>query len=157
MQTSVIFKNDSVPRHKQSSQVDPALKVVAIRTAFIARFIVLREGRRSRAHRAIEKLTWNVNTSSNELAERIRQTFVDNGDKLEPVNRDISRALRHAERSAVYFIQEYLDRATLNFAQALLDYEKSNKMLFGEDNINGPRKGGWRLETLTETNEENGE
>ncbi len=126
---------------------------VAIRTAFIARFIVLREGRRSKAHRIIEELTWESSASANEIALKIREAFIENGDQLFPVDRDINRAFVHAERSGKYFVDHYLERATLTFKDALIDYAKSNMMLFGEKEFEGekkndptiPKKGGWRI------------
>jgi len=59
------------------------------------------------------------------------------------VERDIRRALAHSSRSLNHFISEYALRATLNFIDALYDYERSNKLLFGEDEH--PKLGGWRL------------
>lgn len=115
----------------------------ARRTAFIARFIVLRESKRSRAHRKIEKLTWRRTTSAEELAETIRGIFRANGDNLVPVERDIVRALAHANRSVNHFIKEYCSRATDNFQEALLDYQRSNTLLFGEDDQ--PKLVGWRI------------
>ena len=132
-------------RQKMDQSMDPQLRDVAIRTAFVARFIVLREGRRSRAHRLIENLTWDTTTTARELAAKFRQAFIENGDKLQPVDRDIIRALKHAERSAGYFIEEYLSRASTTFTQALFDYERSNSLLFGGDPESVPRTGGWRL------------
>ncbi len=120
------------------------LKIIeARRTAFVARFIVLREARRTRAHRNIEKMDWYIHTSAEELAERFRQAFIENGDNMVPVNRDIRRALAHAERSINHFIGEYASRSTYNFIDSLCDYERSNKLLFGEDE--SPKAGGWRL------------
>jgi len=116
----------------------------ARRTAFIARFIVLREAKRSRAHRAIEKMTWQDYASAEDIAEHIRQLFIHNGDNMEPVERDIRRALAHANRSLNHFINEYAQRSTLNFYEALLDYEKSNTLLFGDDEEQ-PKVGGWHL------------
>ena len=116
--------------------------VEARRTAFVARFIVLREARRTRAHRKIEQLAWAKETSAEELAEEFRRAFKENGDNMVPVNRDIRRALAHADRSINHFIGEYASRATLNFIDALMDYERSNKLLFGEDEQ--PKTGGWR-------------
>ena len=145
MQVGAILRKESVPRHRVSAHVDPSLREIAIRTAFVARFIVLREGRRSRAHRLIEKLTWKPETTAKELAQMIRQAFIDNGDKLQPVDRDLQRALKHAERSAGYFIEEYLTRASNSFEDALIDYEKSNRLLFGDDPKEVPRCGGWKL------------
>jgi hypothetical protein len=123
---------------------DDNKRAIALRTAFLARFIVLREGRRSRAHRLIEDLAWNENSTAYEVAELIRQSFIKNGDKLGPVERDIRRALQHAECSARYFADQYSERSTKSFREALVDYQRSNKMLFGEDPDEVPRKGGWR-------------
>lgn len=124
-------------------EVDPELRRVALRTAFIARLIVLREGRRSRAHRLIEALEWEESSTAYELYDRIRDTFVKNGDRLGPVDRDLRRSLEHAERSVDYFLQPYVERATLSFKDALIDYRRSNMLLFGgEDEV--PRSGGWR-------------
>lgn len=115
----------------------------ARRTAFIARFIVLRESKRSRSHRVIEQMEWDQRTTAEELAERIRNVFVENGDNMEPVDRDIKRALAHSTRSLNHFIGEYAERSTLNFIDALYDYERSNTLLFGDDEH--PKLGGWRL------------
>jgi hypothetical protein len=124
----------------------PELLCAARRTAFVSRFIVLREGRRSRAHREIEELVWEANTTAEELHKLFRQCFINNGDKLTPVDRDLNRALEHAETSATFFLDQYVDRMTLSFHEALLDYERSNCLLFGDDSgSNAPRKGGWRL------------
>jgi hypothetical protein len=100
--------------------VDTAV-IEARRTAFVARFIVLREARRTRAHRTIEQLSWNKDTTAEELADLFRTAFKQNGDNMVPVNRDIRRALAHADRSINHFIGEYSSRATLNFIDALID------------------------------------
>ncbi len=133
--------------------MDPEVRKMAVRTAFVARFIVLREGRRSRAHRIIEELSWAPDTSAEELAEAIRAAFIQNGDKLEPVDRDIDRALVHAERSADYFLDNYVTRATDNFRDALVDYARSNQLLFGDES-DVPRKGGWRVALVFANNVE---
>lgn len=117
--------------------------IQARRTAFVARFIVLRESKRSRSHRIIEQMDWNPDTSAEDLAERFRRVFQENGDNMEPVERDIRRALAHSERSLNHFIAEYSLRATHNFIDALYDYERSNTLLFGDDEH--PKLGGWRL------------
>ena len=124
--------------------VDPELRRIALRTAFIARFIVLREGRRSRAHRQIEQLTWPAQATAYDLYTLLRETFVANGDRLQPVDRDLRRALEHSERSVDYFVEQYVDRQTLSFKDALRDYYRSNQLLFGEDG-EVPRTGGWRV------------
>jgi hypothetical protein len=124
------------------SEESPAV-IRARRTAFVARFIVLRESKRSRAHRRIEELTWESSTTVDELAETIRQIFVDNGDNMGPVDRDLRRAVGHSKRSLNFFISEYESRSTLNFIDALFDYERSNTLLFGNDDQ--PKPGGWRL------------
>lgn len=126
-------------------KIDPESRRIALRTAFVARFIVLREGRRSRAHRLIEEMKWTPESCAEDLYRMFRQAFLDNGDKLQPVDRDLKRALGHAERSVDYFIGQYIDRATLSFAEALEDYERSNQLLFGDEVREGPRNGGWRL------------
>lgn len=115
----------------------------ARRTAFVARFIVLRESKRTRAHRSIEMLEWDELTDIESLAQMFRQAFLDNGDNMTPVDRDLRRALAHAARSLNHFIREYSARSTTNFIDALFDYERSNKLLFGEDD--SPKPGGWRL------------
>jgi hypothetical protein len=68
--------------------------------------------------------------------------FTENGDRSEPVDRDIRRALLHAERSHKFFRNEYNKRSTYSFIDALLDYERSNVLLFGS--TVGKRPGGWR-------------
>ena len=132
-------------RAKDGEKRDEDSRRVALRTAFVARFIVLREGRRSRAHRTIEESSWDESTTAEQLLERFRQAFVDNGDKLQPVERDLQRAYEHALCSVDHFIDQYLERATLDFRTALEDYEHSNRLLFGDDPEAVPRSGGWRL------------
>lgn len=114
----------------------------AQRTAFLARFIVLRESRRSRAHRKIEELEWTDETSARDLAESMLRIFQDNGDRPSMVERDIQRALSHAERLPFSLYQEYSARSTLSFVEALSDYERSNTLLFTEEE--GPRLVGWQ-------------
>jgi len=115
----------------------------ARRTAFVARFIVLREAKRSRAHRVIEMMTWPDLMSAEELHDVFRRAFVENGDNMTPVDRDLRRALAHASRSLNHFISEYATRATTSFIESLFDYERSNTLLFGDDD--SPKPGGWRL------------
>ncbi len=115
----------------------------ARRTAFVARFIVLRESKRSRAHRVIELMEWKDEATAEEIAERFRAAFRSNGDKLSPVERDLRRALEHSRRSINFFIMEYEVRATLSFVEALEDYDRSNVLLFGDDEK--PRPSGWML------------
>lgn len=117
----------------------------ARRTAFVARFIVLREGKRTKAHRVIEQMTWKPETTAEELYARFRKAFIDNNDNMMPVDRDLRRAYKHAEKTHMvgHFIDEYQERAAISFIQALYDYERSNTLLFGEDEQ--PRSGGWRL------------
>lgn len=117
--------------------------IAARRTAFVARFVVLRESKRTKAHRVIELMSWNEETTAEELARRFRDEFVRNGDNMGPVDRDIKRALAHSSRSLNHFIREYSARATLSFIDSLVDYEKSNTLLFGGEEQ--PRTGGWRL------------
>lgn len=127
---------------EQSEQINLTI-IEARRTAFVARFIVLRESRRTRAHRIIEGIEWQSHTTAEELADRFRECFRKNGDNMVPVERDIRRALEHASRSLNHFIAEYATRATHTFVEALADYERSNKLLFGDDEQ--PKSGGWRI------------
>lgn len=120
-----------------------AARLRARRTAFVARFIVLRESKRSRAHRTIEMLSWQDDTTAESLAGLLRKVFEENGDNMMPIDRDIRRALEHANRCLNSFIPEYNERATVNFIDALFDYERSNSLLFGDDET--PKQGGWRL------------
>lgn len=107
--------------------------VIARRTAFVARFIVLRETKGSHAHRSIEMMEWDDFTTAEELSDRFREAFAKNQDNLKQVDRDLKRSLAHGNRTLQYFIAEYVKRSTLNFADALADYHKSNQLLFGED------------------------
>lgn len=115
----------------------------ARRTAFVARFIVLREGKRTRAHRVIEMMEWDGLTTVEELAVRFRNCFVENGDNMVPVDRDLRRAVAHSLRSIKFFVSEYSVRASRSFIEALEDYARSNELLFGVDEQ--PKPGGWRL------------
>lgn len=123
---------------------EESLEVIrARRTAFVARFIVLRESKRTRAHRVIELMDWDDETEAEDLMERFREVFINNGDNMTPVDRDLRRAYAHSQRSLNHFISEYATRATSSFIDALFDYEASNKLLFGDDDQ--PKPGGWRL------------
>lgn len=120
-------------------------KRIAERTAFVARFIVLREGRSSRAHRRIEALEWTVNASVDDVYVLFREAFVANGDRMSGVDKDLNRALDHARRSSQHFVDPYLERATTTFFDALKDYMRSNELLFGADMEEVPRSGGWKM------------
>jgi len=120
-------------------------KRIAIRTAFVARFIVLREGRRSRAHRLIEKMEWESSASAETLKEMFLDAFEKNGDELENVERDLDRAFVHASCSVDHFLEHYIERATVNFQGALDDYRRSNVLLFGESKQKRVGGSGWRL------------
>ena len=135
-----------LPRSRvRKHEVNQAALNSATRTAFVARFIVLREGRRSRAHRVIEQMVWDETTTAESLCEAIREAFIQNGDKLQPVDRDLRRALEHAHCSANYFVEQYIGRTCLSFREALEDYERSNRLLFGDNGDSIPRSGGWHL------------
>jgi hypothetical protein len=130
-------------RDSLNEQVDQLAVTQARRTAFVARFIILREGKRSRAHRTIEHLKWESNATAEELAVKFRQAYIDNKDSIRAIDKDIKRALSHADRSIAFFVHEYNKRATLSFIEALEDYERSTVLLFGDGEV--PRAGGWRL------------
>ena len=116
--------------------------VSARRMAFIARFIVLRENKRSKAHRKIEQLSWSNNATAEELAEKIRLVFKLNGDNLISINRDLRRALEHASPASKHFVEEYAQRSCNTFIEAIEDYERSNHLLF--EGQEAPRCTGWR-------------
>ena len=134
----------------------------ARRTAFISRFIVLREGKKSKAHRQIESLEWTDSTTTEELVATLKEIFNSYGDSASSVERDLRRAKAHADRLNPYhgtegkpdtyeahfslwpLIEEYNKRSCTNFVDALFDYERSNKLLFG-DEADQPKLGGWRL------------
>lgn len=141
--TTVSVANTLQFKDEKAKENFDKMLVSARRTAFVSRFIVLRESKKTKAHRVIEKMTWSDDTTAEELAMMFWQAFINNGDNIEPVDRDIRRALGHSKRSLNYFVVEYAKRSTLNFIDALWDYEKSNTLLFGEDE--NPRTGGWRL------------
>jgi len=124
---------------------DLKAKKLAIRTAFISRFIVLREARRTKAHRLIENMIWEEESTAEELYDKFRQAFLQNGDKLEPVDRDLSRALKHAYCSVEHFLGQYVGRSTSSFIEALDDYKRSNQLLFGDEEEDQPKTVGWRL------------
>lgn len=128
-----------------SDGADPSSSALlkARRTAFVARFIVLRESKRTRAHRTIEMMEWGDETTAEELYDRFREVFIANGDNMEPVDRDLKRALAHASRSLKHFVGEYVSRSSTDFISALVDYERSNSLLFGGEEQ--PKPGGWWL------------
>ncbi len=123
--------------------VDKVDLLKARRTAFVARFVVLRESKRTKAHRIIEMMEWADDVSAEDLLKQFREIFLKNGDNMVPVDRDLNRAIAHASRSINHFVAEYAARATTNFIDALFDYERSNALLFGGDDQ--PKPGGWRL------------
>jgi hypothetical protein len=123
----------------------PLARKIALRTAFVSRFILIRESRRSRAHRLIEVMDWDYSSTAEDLYDMFRAAFVKNGDKLEAVDRDLRRALSHAYCSIEHFIGHYVNRSTTNFIDALEDYKKSNKLLLGEEVNKEIKSVGWRL------------
>ena len=130
------FKKDS--EFKDSKDL---ILIKARRTAFIARFIVLREQKPSHAHRQIELLEWKDNCTAEEVAQMLRDAYINNKDNIKNVDRDIKRALAHASRALKYFIDQYIQRATTSFLSALEDYQYSNKMLFGD--LEQPENKAW--------------
>ena len=116
----------------------------ARRTAFVARFIVLREMKRSRAHRRIELMDWDDGTTAEELALRFRHAFLENGDAMGPVDRDLRRAVAHTLRPLRHFIDEYSRRATYTFLDALEDYMRSLTLLSVFQHDEREIRHGWR-------------
>jgi hypothetical protein len=88
-------------------------------------------------------MEWDDLTTVEELSQRFRQAFLDNGDSMMPVDRDLRRSLAHSYRSLKFFVKEYSKRATGDFVTALEDYGFSNELLFSDEEQ--PRAGGWRL------------
>jgi hypothetical protein len=130
---------------REDLRQQPLARRLALRTAFVSRFILLREARRSKAHRIIESMEWDDSVTAEDLYDRFREAFVKNGDKLEAVDRDLRRALSHAYCSIEHFIGQYVSRSTDTFIGALEDYKKSNKLLFGDDADSEIKSVGWRL------------
>jgi len=137
------MEQTAVPSREPRVEAAELNLVRARRTAFVARFIVLRESKRTRAHRVIEMMEWDDAMTAEELYQLFRQIFLENGDNMVPVDRDLKRAIAHASRSLNHFVQEYSNRSTTSFIDALFDYERSNALLFGGDDQ--PKPGGWRL------------
>lgn len=118
------------------------LKLIqARRTAFVARFIVLRELRRAKAHRTIEVMEWEAHTTAEELYEKFYKAFQESKDNLSQAKSDLKKAMEHVQNSFYHFVNEYSQRATLNFVAALQDFDYSNKLLFGDDL---PKNVAWR-------------
>ena len=115
----------------------------AKRTAFVTRFIVLREKRRSRAHRLIEHLSWDQYSSAEEVAVMIRSVFKNSGESARSYEPDIRKALNYAKGLYFYFVPQYAERATNCFLDALVDYERSKDLLFSREE--SPDCLGWRM------------
>ena len=119
------------------------LSTRAQRTAFLASFIVIREAKRSRAHRKIELMSWSDDATAWDIAQQLGKIFQDNGDKVSSIERDLNRALLHAEKLPLTLYQEYSQRAVCSFVEALKDYETSNSLLFSAQD-EGPKLVGWQ-------------
>lgn len=90
-------------------------------------------------------MSWDDSASAEDLYDLFRSAFLQNGDKLEPVDRDLKRALSHAYCSIEHFMGQYVSRSTTTFMDALEDYKKSNKLLFGDDVDKEIKSVGWRV------------
>ncbi|MCS6960896.1 MAG: hypothetical protein NZT61_00120 [Deltaproteobacteria bacterium] len=102
----------------------------AQRTAFVSKFIILRETKISPAHTVIEMLTWEDKTTYLELANAFEKIFKVTGrDKT--YLKDIKKAIEHAKNLSIAFVNEYARRSGLSFLESLIDYEKSIFILFG--------------------------
>ena len=89
-------------------------------------------------------LAWGENASAEDVANMCRAIFKENGDNMRVVENDIRKAMSHADRSLKHFYEEYEARATNDFIHALHDYERSNALLFGDDDEDRPTSEGWR-------------
>ena len=139
---TILDNNDNRPTHT------PEELRIAKRTAFVARFIVLREGRRTKAHRMIEEMTWSQDSDAETLANMFKAAFLMNGDKAKRFEKDLKKALDHAEYSSRYHVSHYLERACLTFSDAIADYHRTNSLLFEEDSPDRPKSGGWKAVSL---------
>ena len=137
-------------RLRNVGKYGPEQRQIALRTAFVSRFIVLREDKRSRAHRAIEKLEWSKEQTAAGLFDLFKQIFEKCNEDPTQAERDLIRALEHAERSVDHFMEQYIERATQNFADALRDHKRSNELLFGNGASNTAHSIGWRVPTPKE-------
>ncbi len=90
-------------------------------------------------------MIWDESATAETLYDQFREAFIKNGDKLEPVDRDLSRALKHAYCSVEHFLGQYVGRSTSTFIEALEDYKRSNELLFGEDEEDLPKTVVWML------------
>lgn len=104
----------------------------ALRNAFIARFIVLTNRRRSRANGLLKKLTWTEEVTAEQLAEIIKGIFVSANDFNETIEKDIAKSIEHANYSAIFFTEYYHQRSILSIKEAVEDYKRSNELLFGD-------------------------
>ncbi|MBL7662865.1 hypothetical protein JNK13_08960 [bacterium] len=126
-------------------QTEMARKI-ALRTAFVARFIILRENRKSKVNKAIEDLSWSLDATVDEIYRVIRKTLTEAGDRTQIVDRDLKRAKAYSERTVDYFIDQYLSRATTSFRDALADYQRSSELLGRDESIQKrSQRSGWRI------------
>lgn len=117
---------------------------IALRTAFVARFIVLRESRKSEAHRLIERTEWGDIVSAEDLYNEFLEIFSIFKEELFLAKKDLDRALEHSVRSVDHFVEQYAARATTSFSEALRDYWRSNELLFGIKERQRKGKTGWK-------------
>ncbi|MCS6892954.1 MAG: hypothetical protein NZO16_00045 [Deltaproteobacteria bacterium] len=104
----------------------------ARRTAFVSKFIILRENKVSRAHEIIEKLAWDDTDSHYTLAKAFEKIFNFFGEDKSYM-KDIEKALLSAKSLSAAFIKEYATRSGKCFLEALLDHERSIFILFGSE------------------------
>lgn len=125
----------TVDMNKMFSNIDTDKleKLIAMRTAFVSRFIVLRAQRRSRANRRLVQLTWTTTETAESLKEQFREILITHGEYKRKADRDLDNAYSFAVRSSELFCVSYFQRATTSFKDALYDFFRSNAMLFGED------------------------
>ena len=53
-------------------------------------------------------MEWEDDTPVEDLVEKFRQAFIDNGDNMTPVDRDVRRAYREPDRSSVYGMKTFI-------------------------------------------------
>lgn len=118
---------------------DPKMKVASTRAAFLSKFILLRENKKSKAHREIEKEFWGPEETAQDLYAKflcIFEKYKDNKAK-----EDLKASLKYAKTLIDYFVNQYSTRITLNFGDALRDYKRTHDLL--EENCLKPM--GWKI------------
>lgn len=118
----------------KQQEISKLALIRARRTAFVSKFIILRENKISRSHAILERLHWDDTTTYYDLYRafyKILRAF----DKPLCFKKDLDKAKEHAKTLSPTFVREYANRSGQSFLEALIDYEKSVYILFGADHL----------------------